>query len=127
MTDDVLHHRIGVLERAHESIARSLESLVRLEQHHADTRDGLARAWTAIETDRKRMDAIEDSIPEKLEERLYQIELAMPGLKETSRWVKTGVIATVAAAAALVWSVATRDAHATPAPPAEQVQAPAQR
>lgn len=103
----LLTHRVDRLEQAHVSIAESLKALVRLEQHHADTRSGLDRAWKAIEVDRERMGEIEDRIPKDLDDRLTKIELAMPGLQETSRWVKTGVIATVAAALALVWSVAT--------------------
>lgn len=121
-----MNHRVERLERSHESIAKSLEALVRLEQHHADTRSGLERAWKAIEIDRARMDDIEDSIPEKLTERLREIELAMPGLRETSRWVKMGVIATVGAAASLVWMVATGSVRANPpAPPPVEVVAPA--
>lgn len=128
MTDSVLHHRVDRLERSQESIAKSLEALVRLEQHHADTRSGLERAWKAIETDRVRMGDIEDSIPKDLADRLLAIELAMPGLKETSRWVKTGVIATVAAALALVWNAATgfMDARAAEKPP-HAVSAPAEK
>lgn len=122
----VLTHRIGQLEAAHQSIAKSLEALVRLEQHHADTRSGLDRAWRAIEQDRARMDEIEDRIPKALADRLQAIEIDMPGLKETSRWVKAGVIATVCAAFALVWTVVTGqiDAKAGSNPAPQTVSVP---
>lgn len=114
MTDSVLHHRVDRLERSHESIAKSLEALVRLEQHHADTRSGLDRAWKAIENDRERMDEIEDRIPKNLDDRLQAIEREMPSLKETSRWVKLGVLAVVGMAGTLVWSTITEHKEAAP-------------
>jgi DNA repair exonuclease SbcCD ATPase subunit len=104
--------RVDRLERSQESIARSLEALVRLEQHHADTRSGLERAWQAIETDRERMGEIEDRIPKNLDDRLQAIEREMPSLKETSRWVKLGVLAVVGMAGTLVWSTITEQKDA---------------
>jgi hypothetical protein len=114
VTDSVLHHRVDHLERSHQSIAKSLEALVRLEQHHADTRSGLERAWKAIETYRERMGEIEDRIPKKLDDRLQAIEREMPSLKETSRWVKLGVLAVVSMAGTLVWSTITEQKEAAP-------------
>jgi hypothetical protein len=104
---DTIRYRLRMLEDNQRSIAQSLQALVRLEQHHADTRSGLERAWKAIETDRARMQAIDDQIPEKLGERLDAIEDAMPTLKLTSRWVVMFTLGGFALAAALVWSAAT--------------------
>lgn len=107
MTDPVIVHRLDRLERANESIAESLKALVRLEQHHTDTRDGLSRAWKQIETNRERIDEVEDQIPDKLDDRLHAIEQEMPALKMTSRWVIGGTLAIVAAAGTLIWDTVT--------------------
>lgn len=106
--EDATSYRIGLLEKSQNDIAESLKALVRLEQHHADTREGLARAWKQIEAIRDRIGDVEDKIPDKLEDRLLAIEKDMPGLKEAARWLKMGVIAVVGAALTFVWSEVTQ-------------------
>lgn len=85
---DVLEYRIASLElavneirQAVKSIDASLQVLARLEVHHADTRDTLARAFSDIGDHETRMRLIEED---------------MPTVKLTSRWVTAGVIGIVA-------------------------------
>lgn len=87
--EKILMHdeRIRVLERSHEktaqaidAIRKSLESLVRLEERHAESKEAINRAFTYIE---------------KIEARLEEIERKMPGLVEVRRWVVRGVLAIV--------------------------------
>lgn len=80
----VLEYRISTLETAFlemrtavKSIDGSLQSLARLELRHAETRDGLARAFASLE---------------KLENRLRTIETEMPTMKLIRNWVVGGVI-----------------------------------
>lgn len=80
----VLEFRVGALEAvvgeiksAVKSIDQSLQSLARLETRHAETRDGLARAF----------DDIEDH-----ETRLRTVEGEMPTMKLTRSWTMRGVI-----------------------------------
>lgn len=73
--------RLQLLERGQDdvrdavvSIKGSLESLVRLEERHAETREALGRVFTYTE---------------KLEERIEAIEKVLPGLLEARGWVIT--------------------------------------
>lgn len=71
--------RLAVIERnqndlkdAVVGIQRNLESLVRLEERHAETREALGRVFTYTE---------------KLEERIEDIEKVLPGLVEMRGWL----------------------------------------
>ena len=61
--------------------ADSLESLVRLEERHGESREALSRAFATLKDHDTRMGAIERE---------------MPGLLETRRWVVSGIIGLVA-------------------------------
>jgi len=91
----VLHHRVSAVERAVERIADAVEKigentaqLAMLEQRHAETRDGLERAFEAI----KKTEAGHDAH----ETRIRTLEIDMPALLETRRWVIGGILAIVA-------------------------------
>jgi chromosome segregation ATPase len=111
----VLTHRVetveGVLSKAIveirdgiKEIAANTGKLAVLEERHAETRDGLERAFKEIgkcqrehdDTD-DRIKTLEIAMPDRAKERLGAIEVAMPGLKETRRWLMAGVFAAVAA------------------------------
>lgn len=84
----VLEFRVGALEgavgeikSAVKSIDQSLQSLARLETRHAETRDGLSRAFADIEDH---------------ESRLRTVEGEMPTMKLTRTWTLRGVVAVVA-------------------------------
>jgi len=83
----LLEDAVRRLAESQHEISESLKQMVRLETVHAETRDGLNRAFVEME---------------KMDGRLRLIEQALPELKTTSRWVKWGVIAVVATAMATV-------------------------
>jgi hypothetical protein len=104
MGTDQLGARVSNLEvafrdmgQAIRGIDQSLQTLAALEVRHAETRDGLTRAFAAIEESRR--DAKADR--EKTDGRLVKIEEQMPTLKLSRDWmlkIATGVVAIVGAA-----------------------------
>src|SRR3990172_3023584 len=91
MTEEVIGYRVSKLEAAMSTIAESLQSLVRLEAHHSETRQALDRAFEAIKENRKDYEASCD----RVDTRLRGVELQMPILKMTSRWIIGGTICIV--------------------------------
>lgn len=105
MVSDV-EARLAVIERDQQEfktavvgINKNLETLVRLEERHAETRKALDRAFTECE---------------KLDNRVSAIEKKMPGLVETRGWILAGMLATLGIVGlALVGLVVnTRENHA---------------
>lgn len=91
---DIIEHRIGAVEQAVERIslavqkmAESTAKLVTLEERHAETREGLERAFRSIEQREHEHDSLVD--------RVMTIEVAMPGLKEVRSWVIRGVLSII--------------------------------
>ena len=87
----VLEHRVSVVEGAVDRIADAVQEIAKstsmiaaLEVRHAETRDGLERAFTEISK-------LETS-DEKKGERIAAIEIEMPGLREVRKLVVTGVV-----------------------------------
>jgi hypothetical protein len=83
----VIEYRLKVLEdavtdirAAVKGIDQSLATLARLEERHAETRDGLGRAFKAIE---------------KVDGRVKSIEVEIPTLKLTRGWVITFTVGCV--------------------------------
>lgn len=90
----VIEYRVGALEEAIKQIslavkiiAENTSQIASLEQRHAETREGLERAFNAV--------AKSDERHEKLSGRVMEIEKAMPSIKESSRWIRLGVISLV--------------------------------
>lgn len=90
--------RLVALEDSQRSIAASLQSLVRLEERHAETRAALDRAFGAIAdqglrleamTDslRQRIGLVDDQVPDNLGPRLQKLEERAPLWNLTSGWV----------------------------------------
>jgi hypothetical protein len=112
----VLAYRVRMVEAAvlelrasQESIAASLQQLVRLEERHAETRESLGRAFTTLS---------------KQGDRIAAIERDLPTLKLITGWVVVLMLACCTAAGALVWRRATETA---PAHRLQQPQAAAAR
>jgi predicted nucleic acid-binding Zn-ribbon protein len=98
----VLEHRVDALESTMQGalgeirdgikeIAHNTGKLALLEERHAETRDGLNRAFDAI----KECEDQHDRHIEAYNERMRPIEAALPGLKELRRWVIAGILAIV--------------------------------
>jgi len=86
---------IASLRESQQSISNSLERLVRLEEHHIETREALNRAFSAIEKMATTMHEVKLQIPANLEPRLREVEMQMPGLLELRRWLVAGVMSVV--------------------------------
>lgn len=89
-----LEMAVNEIKEAVKIIAENSSIVAKLEAHHEETRDALKRAFETISVNR---DDYEKSC-EKVDERLRSVELQMPILKMTSRWIIAGVICVVSAA-----------------------------
>lgn len=97
---DVIEYRIESLEKALDEISRAVQSIAettakiaRLEERHTETRAALERAFNAITKTRDEMHECE----RRVDTRLARLEKDMPAIKETSTWIKTGVLVLVGA------------------------------
>lgn len=97
----ILEYRLNRVEEAVSSIAESLKTLTRLEEHHKETREAINRAFEEIRTNRR---DYEDSC-DRVEGRLRAVELQLPILRMTSRWVIGGTLAVVSAVFATCGSI----------------------
>ena len=86
-----LESSVSKIEMSVASIDRSLQELAKLEANHAETCDSLERAFSSIERNR----ADYEASCEKVDDRIRVIELQMPILKMTSRWIIGGTIGIV--------------------------------
>lgn len=116
--EETMREAIGEIRDGIREIAANTGKLAVLEERHAETRDGLVRAFTEIgKLERSKCEqsacqaidatirVVESRIPERLEDRLMSIEVAMPALTETRRWVVAGVLAIVAAVGAAALAI----------------------
>lgn len=67
----LIEHEQKQIQNVLDSIADSISRLVALEERHAETRDGLNRAFTQIERLDTRTDAIEQQMPQLIETRTW--------------------------------------------------------
>ncbi len=93
--DDTTSFRLSAVERQLENqtealnkIGEAINRFSLLEERHLETRGALERAFTSI--------AKTDHSVDQIDLRVNAIELAMPQLKETRRWVVTGILAGIA-------------------------------
>lgn len=114
-----MREAIGEIRDGIREIAANTGKLAVLEERHAETRDGLVRAFSEINklqtakcdvagcrSTETRVVNLERSIPNNLEDRLHGIEIAMPALKETRRWVVAGVLSVVSVVGFAVITIA---------------------
>src|SRR3990167_2545577 len=87
---DTLEQAVNEIKEAVKTIAENSTVLARLEAHHEETRESLKRAFESIATNRKDYEVR----GEKVDSRLRVVEMQMPILKLTSRWI-IGVVVTV--------------------------------
>jgi hypothetical protein len=76
-----------------DSIASTLQSLVRIEERQISTNEKLGDVTKGAQDRETRLRAVEAAIPENLDKRLVSIETKMPGLVESRKWVVMGVLA----------------------------------
>lgn len=112
----LLEQTVGRLADTQHEISESLKAIVRLETSHQETREGLARAFSAVERNEEK--CIERQ--NKQDERLRLIEEQMPLLKRGNRWLEWAIIA-------IVTAVGTQGLRAIFAEQLQQVQIVQQR
>ncbi|MFA5630333.1 MAG: hypothetical protein WC997_02375 [Porticoccaceae bacterium] len=76
-SDSVTLYRLKMVEETLKSVSESLRLLATLEQRHLETREALARAFSAVDENDKRIRAV---------------EVEIPTLKMVRGWVITGVV-----------------------------------
>lgn len=110
----LIEYRVGAVEKAVEQIsvavkiiAESTSQIVSLEQRHAETREGLERAFKAVSVSDSKREKLSDRIQElelnkaddsdvrSLSGRVATIETALPSLKESSSWIRAGMLSLV--------------------------------
>jgi hypothetical protein len=92
--EDLTAFRLERIEDALSTMAESMNSLVALEQKHAETREGLGRAFKATED---------------VEQRVRSLELDMVAVKQSRGW--TGQAITIIATAFLTEIAASLIPH----------------
>ena len=89
-------HQMGTgmvrMESKLDTIGETLSVLVRIEERQAQVHQRLIEGAQRMNDLDARTKAIELAQPPELEKRLLAIETAMPGLKETRRWVVMGIL-----------------------------------
>jgi predicted nucleic acid-binding Zn-ribbon protein len=80
--EDTMGEAIGEIRDGIKEIAANTGKLAILEERHAETRDGLARAFAEIKSNHDRLDAV---------------EAALPPLKEARGWIITAMLGIVGA------------------------------
>ena len=90
---DDIRNAVGKIEEAVRTISEAMVALVRLDQKHIETSDALHRAFEEIEA---------------VSTRVTAVELALPVLKLTSRWVVTAATAVVGLVAVAVVALVLR-------------------
>lgn len=76
-----------------DGIAATLQSLARIEEKQMATTERLREGAETMQDHENRLRAVEMAVPEKLNKRLSDIEVQMPGLVESRKWVIIGVLA----------------------------------
>lgn len=106
----LLEDAVRRLAESQHEISESLKQMVRLETSHNETREGLRRAFAAMEKDREQCLARQ----KEQEIRLRQVELELPELRTVAGWVKWAVIAVVSMAMATVGHIIFVDVQPVP-------------
>ncbi|MEJ0004434.1 MAG: hypothetical protein WDN30_14425 [Pararobbsia sp.] len=91
--EELSGYRLCRIEEAVTEISKSMSSLVALEQQHAETREGLTRAFSALSKQEERLRTVEIQMPTICthEDRLRAVELALPTVKQSSGWIQQAV------------------------------------
>jgi len=119
------------------SVDESLKSLVRLEAHHAETREGMNRAFKSIkvldlhakETDKavadhaRRLSDTEEDVAARAAT-LALIQGELPKLRQSAGWVNKAVLGAAVLVGGMFGTVAVDRIRGWFAPAAPQVQAP---
>lgn len=103
--DEVMEYRLSKVEEAVESIAESLKQLAEQGAHAKEMAEAINRAFVEI---RRNREDYEKSCKD-VDDRLRIIEVQLPVLMLTSRWVISGTIAVVGAVfiacGAIIWAL----------------------
>ena len=89
-----MKHIVESIGDATKEISNSLQKLTLLEERHAETRDWVSRSFRKIEA---------------MEQRVTTVELEMPLLKQSRKWVVGGVLGIIGLVGVKVFEVVTND------------------
>jgi hypothetical protein len=89
-----MKHIVESIGDATKEISNSLQKLTLLEERHAETRDWVSRSFRKLEA---------------VEGRLSTVELEMPLLKQSRKWVVSGVLGIIALVGMQVFEVIKND------------------
>ncbi len=76
-----------------DSIASTLQSLVRIEERQIATNEKLSEGTKVMQDHDTRLRKLEVEVPENLDKRLVGIETKIPSLVESRKWVVMGILA----------------------------------
>lgn len=113
-----MEYRIQRVEDAVISIKDSLQTLVKLEVHHGETRDALARAFqecSKLEGQIEQETKARESQVSAVSARVSEIEKLLPGLTEMRRWLVTLMLSTLGLVGLGYWGLLldTKNDHAS--------------
>lgn len=86
---------VAKLSETQQDMLVMLQALVRIEERQAQVQERLQGGAQKMIDHDVRLRDLERSLPRKLDERLDEMEKAMPGLLEMRKWVVIGVLAGV--------------------------------
>lgn len=92
---DHIHNTVERTDSKVDGIAETLQSLARIEERQMSTTERLRQGAETFSDHEERLRKLEIAMPENLSKRLSAIEVKMPGLIESRRWVVMGVLAGV--------------------------------
>lgn len=83
----IIGEKVTAMEQVMVRVAEALERLARLEERHYKQAEGLNRAFVELAKVETKWTAIDD--------RLSIVEVEMPSLKTTRKWVQAAVVSVV--------------------------------
>lgn len=92
---DIYEQRFQRIDQKLDDIGESLVILARIDERHIAIAENLEKVLDTQNAQAARLAVLERSLPNELDKRLGSIEMAMPGLTETRKWVMSGILAGV--------------------------------
>lgn len=95
-SDQLTQYRLEMIEKTLKAISDNLTKLAALEQKHIETREAVGRAFDALE---------------EHDTRIRAVEIEMPTLKLSRKWVFAGVLGIIGLLGVTLFKVFTISVH----------------